>query len=196
MLARNAQHGHQAEPPLQEGFMRRRMPSVKLAFAVVSTVMVAFFVLGALGQNPPAQPGSSRVTALRLDSLNGLEMVNTKAEVTSYRGRKALHLAPPQNPAADRASMFALVNGTDFKDGTIEAEIAGVPITSMDETARGFVGLVFHMQNHGARAENIYIRPTNGRAEDQLRRNHSVQYESIPDFPWHRLRQEAPGVYE
>ena len=48
----------------------------------------------------------------------------------------------------------------------------------------------------GAKAENIYIRPTNGRADDQLRRNHSVQYESIPDFPWERLRKQQPGVYE
>jgi len=29
-----------------------------------------------------------------------------------------------------------------------------------------------------------------------LRRNHAVQYESIPDFPWDRLRREQPGVYE
>jgi hypothetical protein len=34
------------------------------------------------------------------------------------------------------------------------------------------------------------------RADDQLRRNHSVQYVSHPDFPWNRLRQEHPGVYE
>ena len=32
--------------------------------------------------------------------------------------------------------------------------------------------------------------------EDQLRRNHSVQYQSGPDYPWHRLRDEHPGVYE
>ena len=40
------------------------------------------------------------------------------------------------------------------------------------------------------------LRPTNGRAEDQPRRNHSTQYVSEPDFPWQRLRQENPGVYE
>ncbi len=40
------------------------------------------------------------------------------------------------------------------------------------------------------------MRPTNGRAADQLRRNHSVQYVSEPEFTWHRLRDEAPGKYE
>ncbi len=37
---------------------------------------------------------------------------------------------------------------------------------------------------------------TNGRADDQLRRNHSAQYVSQPEFLWNRLRQESPGVYE
>src|SRR6185436_13073565 len=35
-----------------------------------------------------------------------------------------------------------------------------------------------------------------GRANDQLRRNHSTQYISHPDWTWQRLRQETPGVYE
>jgi hypothetical protein len=37
---------------------------------------------------------------------------------------------------------------------------------------------------------------TNGRANDQLQRNHSAQYVSQPDFSWNRLRNESPGVYE
>lgn len=37
---------------------------------------------------------------------------------------------------------------------------------------------------------------TNGRADDQLQRNHAAQYVSHPDFPWERLREENPGIYE
>src|SRR5699024_422359 len=39
-------------------------------------------------------------------------------------------------------------------------------------------------------------RPTNGRANIQLRRNHSVQYFSYPDFKFDRLRKENPEEYE
>lgn len=148
-------------------------------------------VLGAGGQGAP-----ERAKILRLDSMDGLEMVNTKAEIVLYRGRKALHLAPAHKQEKGQDFMVALVDGTDFKDGTIEVEVAGVPILAMDPTARGFVGVEFRAKDHGAHAENIYLRPTNGRADDQLRRNHSVQYESFPDFPWDRLRKESPGVYE
>lgn len=33
-------------------------------------------------------------------------------------------------------------------------------------------------------------------ADDQLRRNHATQYVSHPDYPWYKLREEMPGVYE
>jgi hypothetical protein len=42
----------------------------------------------------------------------------------------------------------------------------------------------------------FYLRPTNGRAEDQVRRNHSAQYISNPAWPWPRLRKETPEKYE
>jgi len=152
---------------------------------------IALAALVAIGQ-----AGKTNRIAYPLDSTDGLELLNTKAQVVNYRGKRALHLSPPQDHATEKSSMIALVAGTDFKDGMIEVEVAGIPISAMDPTARGFVGVEFRVQQHGAKAENIYLRPTNGRADDQLRRNHSVQYESFPDFPWDRLRREQPGVYE
>src|SRR5688572_33379506 len=61
---------------------------------------------------------------------------------------------------------------------------------------RGFVGIAFRVQKQGIGFECFYLRPTNGRADDQLRRNHATQYVSHPDYPWFRLREENPGVYE
>jgi hypothetical protein len=48
----------------------------------------------------------------------------------------------------------------------------------------------------GDRYEYIYLRPTNGRADDQVRRNHSTQYAAQPDFDFDRLRKESPEKYE
>ena len=61
---------------------------------------------------------------------------------------------------------------------------------------KGFIGIAFRVQAHGSPAELFYLRPSNARAPEQLVRNHSAQYVSEPDFPWQRLRQETPGVYE
>jgi hypothetical protein len=63
-------------------------------------------------------------------------------------------------------------------------------------SARGFIGVAFRINSDNSKFESIYIRPTNGRADDQLRRNHSIQYFSYPDYGFQRLRNEAAGQYE
>jgi hypothetical protein len=153
-------------------------------------LMISVGLIGG-GQN-----GGAPKRAYVLDTTAGLEFINANGQIVNYRGRRAVHLTAVPGGEKDKGSMTALVNGTDFRNGTIEVEVAGLPIAAMDPTARGFIGVVFRAQQHDAKAENIYLRPTNGRADDQLRRNHSVQYESLPDFPWDRLRREQPGVYE
>jgi hypothetical protein len=139
-------------------------------------------------------------TTFRLDSLKALEVVNIKAEVADYQGRRAVRLIrrEDQEPQISKANSesLAILTGTDFTDGTIEVEIAGVPATGAPADSRGFIGIAFRVARHAAKFECFYLRPTNGRAEDQLRRNHSTQYISYPDYPWERLRKENPGVYE
>jgi hypothetical protein len=54
---------------------------------------------------------------------------------------------------------------------------------------------LFRLQADG-RYEYIYLRPINGRADDQVRPNHSTQYSSHPDFDVARSRKEAPEKYE
>jgi hypothetical protein len=131
-----------------------------------------------------------------LDTVANLEVAGAKAEVTTYRGRKAIQLAPMPGHESDNDSMLAILTPTDFKDGVIEADIAGSPRPGTPSDSRGFIGIAFRVQPHAARYECFYIRPTNGRSDDQLRRNHSAQYVSDPDYPWYRLRKESPGVYE
>lgn len=91
---------------------------------------------------------------------------------------------------------FAVVEGLEFVDGSIEAEISGEPQTGVFEGARGFVGIAFRVQGDLRTYDAFYLRPTNGRADDQVRRNHSSQYISHPDWTWSRLRQEYPKKYE
>ena len=56
--------------------------------------------------------------------------------------------------------------------------------------------MAFRVSPEAAKYECFYLRPTNGRADDQVRRNHSTQYISFPDFPWQKLRKEFPEKYE
>jgi hypothetical protein len=125
-----------------------------------------------------------------------LERINVTAEAVQYRGKAAVRLVEAPGVTGD-AETLAVVPGARLRDGTIDVEIAGAPRSGTEAGgARGFVGVAFRLQKDPLRYECFYVRPTNGRAEDQLRRNHSTQYISHPDHPWHRLRKEAPGVYE
>jgi hypothetical protein len=125
-----------------------------------------------------------------------LDRVNVVAESVEYRGKPALRLVEAPGATGD-AETLAVVRGSAFRDGTIEIEVSGAPRAGTEGGgARGFVGVAFRLRKDPLRYECFYLRPTNGRAEDQLRRNHSTQYVSHPDHPWHRLRKESPGVYE
>jgi hypothetical protein len=98
-------------------------------------------------------------------------------------------------PDAANAASYAIVKDAMFRDGTIEVDLAGQPAAGAGTGARGFIGIAFRLQADG-RYEYIYLRPTNGRADDQVRRNHSTQYSAHPDFDFARARQEAPEKYE
>ena len=151
---------------------------------------------------------NAQVLSLRLDSMDGFEIqgmtdagavpVKIQTDVTNYRGRRAVKIVDDDGPTgtASGGQVLAIVKTSDFKDGMIEAEIAGFPRQGAKPSTRGFIGVAFRVQDHGSRYEAFYLRMTNGRADNQLQRNHSAQYVSHPDFPWNRLREENPGVYE
>jgi hypothetical protein len=121
-----------------------------------------------------------------------LEGQGVKIADTTYEGKKAVRV--DALPDAPNATSFAILKGSKFHNGTIEVEMAGKPAAGANEGARGFIGIGFRLQ--GGKYEYIYLRPTNGRANDQIRRNHSTQYSSHPDFSFARSRQEAPEKYE
>jgi hypothetical protein len=124
------------------------------------------------------------------------KVLNGRAETVTYRGARAVKLVPLPAAEGKDEDMLALLDGPDFHNGTIELDVAGAPRAGAPADMRGFIGISFRTGVRGEWTELFYLRPTNGRAEDQLRRNHSVQYQSDPDYPWHRLREEHPGVYE
>ena len=111
----------------------------------------------------------------------------------NFKGRTAVQVIA--KPAAANATSYALLKGVTFRDGVIAVDLAGQPAAGAGEGARGFIGIAFRVQKDG-RYEYIYLRPTNGRADDQVRRNHSTQYSSHPDFDFARSRREAPEKYE
>ena len=141
-----------------------------------------------------------------LDSTAGLRLHNVVAVPVVLQGKKGLRITPSADARSRLQSMtpndqlffpqLATIDELEFANGVIEAEIAGEPAPDAGESARGYVGIAFRVQNDVTTYDAFYLRPTNGRADDQERRNHAVQYISHPDWPFFRLRREAPSKYE
>jgi hypothetical protein len=130
-----------------------------------------------------------------LDSAEGLRLINVKAEVVELHGLEGLRVTRADDYT--EGGTLALIEGSNFGTGLIEIELAGEPAPGADPNMRGFVGIAFRVDpDDPDRYECFYLRPTNARADNQLQRNHSVQYVAHPEYPWYRLREESPGMYE
>jgi hypothetical protein len=141
---------------------------------------------GLFGQTP------AQVQTFALRDTTGLIAPKVKAEAVNYLGRKSVRITMD----GDDHEGLALLPGTDFQDGVIEADIALKTTVPPGVRYPGFVGIAFRIRPDASHYELFYLRPGNSEAADQAMRNHTVQYVSEPGFGWYRLRREWPSVYE
>lgn len=126
-------------------------------------------------------------------SLRNLDLAGVVAETSTYAGRSAVRLLERDGR---RQGGVAVLRGVDFTNGTIALQVAGRRGPYAVESDRGFIGVAFRTRADRVTYECIYLRPENGRAADQIRRNHSTQYVALPAFDFERMRKEFPERYE
>ncbi|HEY1333036.1 MAG TPA: hypothetical protein VGF31_02195, partial [Myxococcaceae bacterium] len=180
--------------PASESFRPARGARARCAahagFSRACLLLLPACLLGcATAGTPPPAPGAR---TLSLESAEGLRLLQGRAEQVTHDGRRGLRLRALDQVGPDDV-VLAIVDGLEFQDGEIAVEVSGAPLPDAPADMRGFIGVSFHVSADGVRSEDMYLRPSNGRSEEQLRRNHAVQYASTPDYPWHRLRKESPG---
>lgn len=160
--------------------------------------LVKLFVLIFLCQIGLSQENSTEKIFFPLNSLENIELINVKAAVVEHQGKYSLRVTTPEDiDLAEDLETIVLIPEITFTNGTIELEVAGEPAPGAFAQARGFVGVAFRVNiSENYKYECFYLRPTNGRANNQVQRNHSIQYVSHPEYPWYRLRQEFPEMYE
>ena len=122
--------------------------------------------------------------------------INTFINTGRIEGEDTIQVTKdPKVTDVDEAT-FARLTDSNFKNGIAEIKVLSRLLEDAPDFARGFIGIAFRINESNSKFECIYIRPTNGRAEDQLRRNRSTQYFSYPDYKFNRLRSESSGIYE
>jgi hypothetical protein len=134
----------------------------------------------------------TRVQTFPLRDTAGLIAPKVKTEAVKHLGRKSVRITME----GEDHEGLALLPGTDFQDGVIEADIAMKTTVPPGVRHPGFVGIAFRARPDASHYELFYLRPGNSEAPDQSMRNHSVQYVCEPGFGWYQLRREWPSVYE
>ncbi|GAB2769559.1 hypothetical protein GCM10027275_10050 [Rhabdobacter roseus] len=129
-------------------------------------------------------------------TYNTLDPVQVSMSFEKVQGRQAVRVVKDSTVKEFDEPTFVRVKGIDFANGTIEVKVLSRLLPTAPDFARGFIGIAFRIDERNSTYESMYLRPTNARADDQVRRNHSIQYYAYPDFKFDRLRKEAPEAYE
>lgn len=132
---------------------------------------------------------------------------NVTGDIIKFQGKEVLKIERDLNAlpfdstnietTVDEPHYAGLVGLDDFENGTIEvkmySQLQNPPPYS---GIAGFIGVYFKIQENDSAFEGIYVRPKVGRINNQLFRNHAVQYISYPHYKFDILRKIAPFKYE
>jgi hypothetical protein len=134
------------------------------------------------------------------------ELKNVTASVVEFQGEKVLKIERDLNAlpfdsnhleATVDNAQYAKLKNVDFENGIIEVKVyAEIQNPSPFLNAQGFIGLAYRIALNDTAFESIYLRPKVGRSDNQMFRNHTVQYFSYPNFKFETLRKLAPNMYE
>lgn len=110
--------------------------------------------------------------------------INRTVSLLNEDGRKGIYFK--ETPG----NGLMVLKGIEFSNGAIEFDVKGKNLMQ-----QSFVGIAFHGQNVTT-YDAVYFRPFNFKSPDSIRRAHSVQYISMPDNDWEKLRTQFPGKFE
>lgn len=148
----------------------------KLLLKTIATVCIfAASVFYAFGQK------TQRYNLVKLLNQNMLD--TTAAQETHGIKSKA-----EKNAITTKGLIY--IKDETFTKGTIDVDIRG-----RDVFLQSFLGVAFYGVD-SLTFDAVYFRPFNFRHTDTARRRWSVQYFSLPDNDFAKLRKEHPLVYE
>jgi hypothetical protein len=135
------------------------------------------------------------------------ELHNVTGQIIKFQGKKVLKIERDLNAipfdsnnieaTVDEPHYAGLFDLDDFENGTIEVKMfSQLQNPAPYSGIAGFIGIYFKIQKSDTAFEGIYVRPKVGRINNQLFRNHAVQYISYPNYKFDTLRKIAPFQYE
>ena len=120
----------------------------------------------------------------KLVKNKGFNVYNRELTLINEGSHKGIRLSK------DYGEGIAWLKGVEFSNGIIEFDARGE-----DVEGHSFVGIAFHAKDNDT-FDAIYLRPFQFLEDDEVLRSRAIQYISLPDFTWQKLRERSPGKYE
>lgn len=150
-----------------------------------TTITIPFLLLTMLFSDNSIAQGMVTVPDLsKIVSEDGWKISNRKIELVNDKENNVVQFNSQPGDGV------AWIKGFEFHNGIIEADIRG-----KDVQGSSFVGIAFRGIDEKT-YDAVYFRPFNFLSNDPLRKGHSVQYISHPEYTWQKLRAEHPEEYE
>jgi len=149
-----------------------------LSRSIIILIISVIYPVFVYGQQPVSYD------LFTLAEKQGFQVFNREVKSFSEGSDKGAFLTEAENYGV------AWINNLVFSNGTIEFELKG-----KDVSQRSFLGIAFHGENETT-FDAIYFRPFNFQPTDPVRKTRAVQYVSLPDNDWPKLRAEYEGKYE
>lgn len=125
-----------------------------------------------------------------------LKAINTFMTFEKMDGDKVVRVLKDPSIKKFDEPTYVRINNVNFANGIIEVKVLSRILDDAPNFARGFIGIAFHINDSNSKFESIYVRPLNGRSENQEHRNRTIQYFSYPNYKYQRLRNEFQNKYE
>lgn len=120
--------------------------------------------------------------------ITPIEAVHTSVEYTTLNDEPVLRVVKKDKLMEFDENTYAKVIGSTFHNGIIEVKMLSRLLPDAPDFARGFIGIAFRINQDDTAFESFYVRPTNGRIDDPIRKNRGVQYFSYPKYTFDYFR--------
>lgn len=118
-----------------------------------------------------------------------IKAVHTNAEWINLADETVLKVVKKDKLMEFDENTYVKLVDSSFNNGEIEVKMLSRLLPDAPDFARGFIGIAFRINEEDTAFESFYVRPTNGRVTDPIRKNRAVQYFSYPDYTFEYFRK-------
>jgi hypothetical protein len=132
----------------------------------------------------------------RHEDLNEFVPVHTTVTLEETGGEKVFRVTKKDKIMQFDENTLVKLKDMDFHNGIIRVKMLSRLLPDAPDFARGFIGIVFRVNQDNSEFESFYIRPANGMTDDPVRRAHGCQYFSYPGYTFAYFREFGITEYE